>query len=117
MTGSDLRHTVTFERYDDATGDFNSKPRGPVIIAAGVPAAVVPQSGAERVAGDQVQATLTHTVTVRWQDALAGLTAADRIRLGSRVLQIESVMNVGERDTWIECRCSETTGHEAAGAA
>ena len=52
----------------------------------------------------QVQADLTHKVTIRY---LAGVTAKMRVLLGSRVLEINAVQESTERQRWLILMCTE----------
>jgi SPP1 family predicted phage head-tail adaptor len=50
--------------------------------------------GAERFAAGRMAATVTHTITIRHRD---GVVAGQRLRLGSRILDILAVRDVDER--------------------
>lgn len=93
-----LRHRVTLEvptGVADATGD----PVPGWTVAAVVWAAVVPLSGQERLAAQQVVADVSHQVTLRYR---ADVTPHMRIRLGSRLFNILAVINPEERNRTLE---------------
>lgn len=52
----------------------------------------------------QEQVKLTHVVTIRYT---AGVTAAMRVLFGSRVLDIQTVVDLGERNKTMELLCTE----------
>lgn len=55
-------------------------------------------SGRERLSAQQVNATLTHEITIRYRD---DVQADDRIVWGSRIFDIKDVRNVDEADVEI----------------
>ncbi|MEL6289398.1 MAG: phage head closure protein [Pseudomonadota bacterium] len=100
---SDLRHRVTIEARsvlpDGAGGQIESWVPGEEVWAA-----VVPLSGVEALRQDRIATTVTHRVRVRYR---SDLDAAKRLRMGDRVLEILSVIDVDERHRWIDCLCEE----------
>lgn len=52
----------------------------------------------------QVQADVTHMVTIRFRN---GLTPDKRFRYGNRILTIQNVVDMGERHETIICYCKE----------
>lgn len=71
---------------------------------ATVRASVKQLSGEEVVKADHEKSTRTFEVRIRYY---SGLTAENRLLWGSRVLNIESVINVDERDTEMRLICKE----------
>ena len=67
---------------------------------------IKPMTADERVIGDKEAAAATHKITVRYTSSLA-LTSRHRIVSGSRVFNILSVINVGERDRELTLLCRE----------
>jgi SPP1 family predicted phage head-tail adaptor len=67
-------------------------------------AAVEPFSGTERFAAGQVQAEVTHRVTILYR---IGITPRCRIRFDDRTLQIAMVINREERGRELELLCVE----------
>jgi SPP1 family predicted phage head-tail adaptor len=65
---------------------------------------VQPIRGREYLEMDQAQADLTHRVWLRWR---TGVEPTMRLYLGSRVLQIESVIRPEERRIGLELICRE----------
>lgn len=67
-------------------------------------AKVEPLEGSELLRAQQLQARVSHRVTIRYR---RGLTAAQRLRLGSRVLEVHQVVDVDERHEFMELLCEE----------
>ncbi len=104
---SGLNKYVRFERKT-AGDDFTGQPATWEEIGHAY-AAVEPLTGRERTELQQVRADLSHKVRLRWQQSL-GLSPADRIIMGDRILEIDSVVNVGERNQWAELTAVEQHG-------
>ena len=68
-------------------------------------ASVEPLIGKEYFAQQREQATVSHKIRMRH---IAGITHKMRIAWGTRLFEIESVLNVGERNREIVLMCSET---------
>lgn len=60
--------------------------------------------GTEQHRANQVQTTDTHRVTLRY---LPGLTTRMRLKHNGRVLNIQSIKNIGERNRVLELMCIE----------
>ncbi len=58
-------------------------------------AKVNPLSAQERIDGEQTTGIRTHRVTMAFYSP--GITAADRLKMGTRIFNIVSVVDVGER--------------------
>ena len=67
-------------------------------------AEIVPLSGGEAIAARENYGTVTHRLTGRW---LSGVTPKMRAILGSRVFQIDAVLNIGERNRELRIFCTE----------
>ena len=70
-------------------------------------AAIRTLSGRERNAAQQVQATQTHEVTIRYSSEVADVTPKDRILYGSRIFDIQDVRNIDETNIEIRMLCAE----------
>jgi SPP1 family predicted phage head-tail adaptor len=70
-------------------------------------AAVTPLEGGEAMRGMQLEATVSHRVEMRWR---ANVTAAKRLRYGSRYLTIQRVIDRDEMHTELELLCEEVAG-------
>lgn len=69
-------------------------------------ASVVPLSGRELFTDQQVHAQVTHKIGMRWKSGIQP-APTHRVKWGSRVFNIVSAINVGERNREIELVCIE----------
>lgn len=67
-------------------------------------AAVEPLTGNERFAAQQVNPRVSHKVTIRY---LAAMTSKARVLYGTRVLEVDAVLNPLERNESLELLCTE----------
>lgn len=68
---------------------------------------VSPLRGMEALHALQMQAAVSHRVTIRY---LAGVTAAMRVLWGERTFNIRSVINSDERRRYLQLMCEEGVG-------
>lgn len=68
-------------------------------------ASVEPLIGKEYFAQQREQATVSHRIRMR---QIAGITHKMRVVWGARIFEIESVLNVGERNREIVLMCQES---------
>ncbi len=68
-------------------------------------ASVEPLIGREYFAREREQASVSHKIRMRH---IPGITHKMRVAWGTRLFEIESVLNVGERDQEIVLMCSES---------
>jgi len=61
----------------------------------------------EVIAAAQAQMNVTQRVTIRYDSTVSELDNSWRILFGTRVLTIDGVRNVNERDRTLELLCSE----------
>lgn len=61
-------------------------------------------SGGERYEANQIASGLTHKVTIRYRTAT---TPQQRLKYGTRILKIESVINPDQRNEMLELMCAE----------
>ena len=100
-----LRHKATLQRWvesQESTGAPGGEWRDELELWIGIE----PVRGNERIALMQVQATTTHKIRARWSDKFA---PEKRILARGRVFQIQSVINIHERDADAELMCMEQT--------
>lgn len=104
MRAGRLRHRITFQqepsRTDDEIGGY--VPEWSDVCA--VYASVDPLRGKEALAAAQVQADTMHKITIRWR---SGLTAAMRIKFGTRYFNIRELRVVREVHHIIEIIADE----------
>lgn len=102
-----LRHRFVIEAErpaGDGGGGQGADPWANPITVATVWGTVMPLTGAETLRAAQLQARVTHRITIRWRD---GILARNRIRLGGRVFNIRSIVNREERNRWLDILAEE----------
>jgi SPP1 family predicted phage head-tail adaptor len=72
----------------------------------GADASIVPLQGFERYAAQQANSTVSHKITMRYRD---GIDAKKRVKFGIRIFDIEAVINLEEKNRWLELSCTEAT--------
>ena len=109
MKAGRLRHWIVVEKKAVTKDDYGS----PVIswtTNVGTWAAVDPIRGTKYFASMQLQASISHQVTMRYQ-TLGNTTEIRpgycRVKYGDRVLNIMSVINPEERNISLELMCNE----------
>jgi SPP1 family predicted phage head-tail adaptor len=75
---------------------------------ASIFADIRPQSGDETYRQGKVQEKLTHKIFIRYR---TGVKATQRILFENRVFNIRSIINVDERDRFLELKCVEGESH------
>lgn len=103
MRIGNMRQRITIQkesRGGDSGGGFEENWTDVATRWAGVR----PVTGRERETGMQLEAQVTHIVTMRYLD---GLNPGMRILLKGRALNIRRVLNLEERNRWMELQCEE----------
>lgn len=111
-SAGELRHEVAIQKPNDGVtaDDF-----GTIDLTNGANwthvatrrAKIEPHAGGETFAGRQVQAQITHVVTLWCEPVIAAIGARWRIVHGARRLHVERAYTVGEEGRQIECQCCE----------
>lgn len=103
-----LRQRITLQTSDDTAVDDH---REPTIVytelVADLPASVEPLRGREFFAVEETQSEVSHRVMIRYSTTVAVLKPKDRVLLGTRAFDIQSVINREERNRWLELMCVE----------
>jgi len=102
-----LRHKVDIQSNGETVDSFGGVVSGWSDVVTDYPATVTPLRGVERDSQGRVESDVTHKVTIRYASVVAALTTSHRVVYGSRVFDIKSVVNVGERNVMIELMCVE----------
>lgn len=100
----DLRHRVTIQQriaVDDGGGGA-AEASWQQFTQAWV--GLRPVSARERVHAQHLEHVVTHVATMRYQ---AGVLAEMRILYGTRELNIRGVINIDERNEWLDLLCEE----------
>ena len=69
-------------------------------------------TGRELMAGQQIQANISHIVTVRWPGINYIITPAMRASYNGRFFDINAVLNVDERNRTLSLLCTERVGQD-----
>lgn len=93
---------VTIEEFTPAN-DLEAIPASWSEFAAAW-AAIVPLSGSEYLRAQQMQSTSSHRIRTEF---VAGVNPRMRIVYGARVFNVQSVVNVEERNRELEWMCTE----------
>jgi SPP1 family predicted phage head-tail adaptor len=103
MGAGKLRHSITIERKVSAPDGAG----GVVLTWAAqfnLRAMVKPSAGTESQRHGRLEASTTHKIYLRYA---AGLLASDRILFKGRYFNIRSILNIEERDLWLEISAQE----------
>ena len=103
-----LRHQLKIQRRICALDDFGQQQdRWEDFLA--LRGNMRPVSGTEKVGSLSLNPSLTHTIAVRYRPALCFPLelASYRVLFGARILNIESVRNLEERNRWVVLNCVE----------
>ena len=102
----DLRHVIVIEAGNAATdaGGGQTDPWASPTVVASVRACITPLRGSEKLRAMQLEDSVTHKFTLRFR---TGITAKHRIRFGTRLFNIRSVIDVDERSRWLEIMADE----------
>lgn len=103
MQAGRLRQRVRIQEPVDAQNGLGEMIRAWSTVAT-VWAAVEPLRGREFFDAEQVQAEISHRVRLRYRP---GVDATMRVLFGSRVFQIQSVIDVDERRRELQLMCRE----------
>lgn len=98
LTAGKLRTPVTFERQvSEPDGMGGSTVTWEDLFSTR--AYVKPVSGTERYRADRLEAALQYRIYIRYR---SDLTTADRVVVKGSKLQVRAIVNVEERDRWLE---------------
>jgi len=106
MSPGQLDKRVSIQAIDDTSPKSASgQPQKVWVTEATRWARIKTAQGRELYRGQQVGASLTHEVTMRYYE---GLTTAHRLLYGSRVFDINFIENQNERGEWHVLLCKES---------
>lgn len=99
----ELRHRLTLERLvqtADGAGGFSES----WAVEATLWGRLRPLSGSEAFGAGRLSGRHGYEITVRYR---AGVDPSMRFRMGTRVFEIVSLENAGERSRWLRAICEE----------
>ena len=103
MRAGDLRHKITFQQLTVANDSYNY-PTQTWTDQITTYAAIWPVRGVEKVEGMKLEAELTHKIRVRYKK---DIVPKMRIKFKARYFDILSIVNVDERNIYLEIMASE----------
>ena len=101
-----LRHRITIDQVTEIQ-DTDGAVLESWSQYAVVQASIEPISGREYFAAQSTQADVTHRISLRYR---SGITPKMRVNYASRIFDILSVINVGERNRELQLMCRESIG-------
>lgn len=105
MNAGRLRHTIQIQAKSISRDSGGGAVETWSTITNGErPAEVVPIGSREAFVEQQLQESVTHKIRTRY---LSGVTTKHRVLFGTRVFDIQSVINWGERDIELALMCVE----------
>lgn len=104
MNAGELRHSITIEQAVETQDGYGAPAVTWTPFAAQRRAKVEPLSGREYFAAQAMQATIDTKITLRY---LAGVTPKMRVTYAGRVFDIDTPINVDERNRWLILMCTE----------
>jgi SPP1 family predicted phage head-tail adaptor len=113
MRAGKLRHPVVIERTYQARNPNSAELVDEWREVSRVWASVEPLSGSELVQAQQSAAQTTHQVTIRYT---GNVLTRDRIKFGTRILEIDGIVNRDERNEMLTLQCVERPGLEQRNA-
>lgn len=103
MQSGKLRHQLTIQTRS-TTADSVGQPVESWTDGQTVWASVNPLQGRELEYAQAVNSETSHKVTIRY---LSGLTTGNRLKFGTRVFEILSIINMDERNIQLVLMCKE----------
>lgn len=103
MKCPNLRHKITIQsetRTSDGAGGWDRTWTN----FANARAEIKPLRGAEQFRAMNLEDSITHKITIRYR---SGITSHMRIVFGTRIMNIRSVINIDERNRWLEIMADE----------
>ena len=105
MNINKLRQRITFQEDAGAVNDGGGNLIKTWLPVANTWAAVIPVTGSEQVIANQDGEQITHKVTTRYRDDIQ--KDRHRILFKGRILHIDYIINVEERNTELNIFCKE----------
>ena len=101
-----LRQMVTIQRNEPALDQYGEESENWQYYATRR-ASVKPIRGREYFTSKEVASEVTHRIVMRHDRKVGAITPKDRIVMGSREFDIDSIMNIEERDRMLEIMAVE----------
>ncbi|CAN8139674.1 putative Phage head-tail adaptor, SPP1 family [uncultured Thiomicrorhabdus sp.] len=99
----DLRHSVTFQEMQTIEDGIGGRSKVWVDVKT-LKCKVKPLNGKERLFADRIESNTTHKIICRYNPLI---NSKLRAVFKGRVMQIKSVINIDERNKWLEIHSVE----------
>ena len=103
VTIGDLRQRLMLERVSRVNDGGGGASESWAVVAT-LWAALMPLAGNEDLDADALSGSLTHEIWLRYR---AGVVPDMRLRMGARIFDVRSVIDVEERGRWLRLLCEE----------
>lgn len=104
LTAGKLRHRIDIQRESRTADGAGGASLAWLTIALNIPAMIKPLSGNETMAAQRLEANISHRIYIRYA---AGFRSSDRIVFDGRMFQIRAILNLEERNRWLEIQAEE----------
>lgn len=104
-----LRHRLALKREGGTTFDSRGQIDTLVETIDTVWGSVEPLRGQESILARQLDATLSHKITIRYSSDVENIGPSSWFEFGTRKFHIVEARNIEERNILLECICGETT--------
>lgn len=98
-----LRHSIEWQQEQTTPDGMGGQTRAWATVAT-VRAFIKPTTGNERWHAMRTEANVTHRIFMRYR---SDLTPAMRIVYNGRAFQVKAVLNIEERNKWLEVHATE----------
>jgi SPP1 family predicted phage head-tail adaptor len=103
LTSSKLRNSIAIQRETSTTDSVGGLVNTWATLTT-VYAYIKPVSGSESVYSSRIDSSITHKIYIRY---LATVSPKQRVNYNGRLMNIKSVLNLEERNKWLELHCVE----------
>jgi SPP1 family predicted phage head-tail adaptor len=106
LNAGKLRNTIHIQRFvgeKTVAGGWSGEWENILTLKA----YIKPLSGSERFFAKRMESVITHKIYIRYQNVIS---AADRIEYFGRIFSIKAVLNMEEKNMWLEMPCEEGSG-------
>ena len=103
LTAGQLRHSITFQKKIQLPDDGGGFVVTTTDVTA-VRAKLKPVSASERFFSQRIETNTSHKIFIRYNK---NINSSMRIKLGDRYFQIDGIVNLEERNKWLEISATE----------
>ena len=109
MHANECRHTIKIQQKSVSLDDYGQQVNTWTTLATTKASIRAARRSEEKVSGNQMTGTLTHTIATRYQAALSSpvAMAAMRILFDGRIINVISARILEEKNRWVVFDCIE----------